>query len=574
MAERPTIVPAVVAALTDGAPKRLVRKLDKTPELAEAWTWHVGDAATTVDTDRGETVTLASADIRDVDQVSCTCLLAPRCLHVLAVITSLGLSAGANADAGEVEAEAELDGDVDLSDKQVTAAQALWRAATEVLVAGANAAGAMPQAELLRAVHGCRVAGLHRASATGVRVVKAIRDLRGDRPEFRLAGLNTDLRELLYVARRLSGGARASAGLIGTARRAYSAAGNLRLYGVFCEPVIAGSGYAGVVTYLVDDDMRFFSVTDVMPGDPGRARHAYRTGDFAGVALAHHEMCRGGLFVNAATASSDGRLGRGAAVKAVKAAGASWTDEPLSRLWTTPVDEQLERHARFSELSAAERPAGWNLVFMDCEVVGTTERSLVLSRDGAAFQAVAPSDHELLSFRHDLKQLGKHPGMNLRVIGRLRLDQPRTVDLLAARCDALSLPEGWGDRVNLGLDTLAGAHVPASDGPAIPVELSGQLPSSLEPMRRRLRRVALGGRATLPPEAIEEVAREVSTLNAQMMPTAAAVLDALASAASASLRDISGERQRLAEPFALAWLRASVFERAATSELVRDTWRG
>ena len=82
MAERPPIPPALVAELTEAVPKRIVRKLDKKPELAESWDW----SAAGVGTDKGETVSWSLED-GTVSTLSCTCLLAPRCLHVLAVAT-------------------------------------------------------------------------------------------------------------------------------------------------------------------------------------------------------------------------------------------------------------------------------------------------------------------------------------------------------------------------------------------------------------------------------------------------------------------------------------------------------
>src|SRR5881392_3060548 len=81
---RPRIDPAIAAALTAAIPPRLIKKLDATPGLADAWAW----TDTTVTTDKGETVTL-SLSTGVVASVTCSCLLAPRCLHVAAVVSAL-----------------------------------------------------------------------------------------------------------------------------------------------------------------------------------------------------------------------------------------------------------------------------------------------------------------------------------------------------------------------------------------------------------------------------------------------------------------------------------------------------
>ena len=49
--------------------------------------------------------------------------------------------------------------------------------------------------------------------------------------------------------------------LIGTARRAYRPGGSLRVHGVCREPVIAATGYGGVVTHLVSEDGRWLIIT-------------------------------------------------------------------------------------------------------------------------------------------------------------------------------------------------------------------------------------------------------------------------------------------------------------------------
>ena len=76
MTSRPKIRADVAATLTAAIPPRLVKKLDADPTIADKWTW----SASTITTDKGETITLALDGIV-VSGVNCSCLLAPKCLH-------------------------------------------------------------------------------------------------------------------------------------------------------------------------------------------------------------------------------------------------------------------------------------------------------------------------------------------------------------------------------------------------------------------------------------------------------------------------------------------------------------
>lgn len=77
------------------------------------------------------------------------------------------------------------------------AAEVLWAAAAAVLGAGVPAAGAVPQAELLRAAHTARLADLYRAEAAALRVVRGLRSARAGHRGHRTADLAAALRELL-----------------------------------------------------------------------------------------------------------------------------------------------------------------------------------------------------------------------------------------------------------------------------------------------------------------------------------------------------------------------------------------
>ena len=227
------------------------------------------------------------------------------------------------------------------------------------------AAGVVARGEILRAVHTCQVIGLHRAAAAGLRVAEGLARLQADDPEFRLVELRKDVAEALRVARRISRGD-ASTEVIGVARRAYEAVGGLRLFGLFTEPIIARSGYAGVVTYFVDRDQRIWALSDVLPADADRAVDAYANGAALGdVALSHRAASRAGLHIGDARASRDGRLGRGQQVRAVGAEGAAWTEPPIDDLFRVPLADQLARIWRSSELLGDRSTSGRVIPFRD-----------------------------------------------------------------------------------------------------------------------------------------------------------------------------------------------------------------
>jgi len=452
------------------------------------------------------------------------------------------------------------------------------------------------QAELLRAIHECRTRGLHRAAAAGLRVIRGVRELREEKPEFALEELSMDLLVCLETSWRLTdvgAGRPVEDWWIGAARRSYRDAAGMQALGIFSEPVIARSGYAGVVTYLCDRKGSIVTVGDVIPGEPARAAAAYDASLRIGEAtLSHRALSRRGLYLQNATLSPDGRLGSGADVRAVARGASSWGDEELKTLWGTPLADQIGRARETLALPVTERPAGADLVFVRGCVVGLTSEGIVLSVQPAegsapiALSARAPSDHEVLSYRGNLRQLGRAPGLELLAIGRVRLSRPRTIDLLAvgpapvrlddpkAEVPSLRIPSEWGGRVNLGFDALQGAHISGGRREGPEVELQGSTaPDPLAPLRRRIHRLVLGGRLTIPPSAVRTMSTEADALDEAMMTNAAALIRDLGDAASSAERTIRGTRSA-GEPerLSLSWLGAAVYEQAATLALHAESW--
>src|SRR6516225_3689530 len=87
-AKRPTVSPELIATIIESTPDRVRRRLDRTPNAAASWDWQASEAAWSVDTG-GETVTLPHGHVLSMEQLTCTCLLSPKCFHVLACLTHL-----------------------------------------------------------------------------------------------------------------------------------------------------------------------------------------------------------------------------------------------------------------------------------------------------------------------------------------------------------------------------------------------------------------------------------------------------------------------------------------------------
>lgn len=651
MTALPQVTAPALAETLDALPGRLRKKVDEAVTRAAAWPVTAGDGQVTVAVDDSTVVTLVLTDgvVRTGADARCSCLLAPNCLHRVAVLAlapvydgldgdlvasgpdgttaadaaaastggaaahggggSASATAGAVRDAGDPSADpvgvahggsaagaaARAGGDtgqpsaagdpaeaggVVLSDRQRGAAEGLWRAGAAVLEAGTAGSGLVLRTGLLRAVHEARAQGLHRAAAAGTRVAAWLQALREARPQFRLAELTDDLRELLTLSHQLRDPALPAAragGLLGTARRGYDPQAGLRLYGLCTVPVVAESGYAGTATYVADRDGRLWLVADIAPGGADRAA---RTGDtvvaLGEAGLSHRALTRAGMIVSGGTATESGQLGAGRSVRAVRAAGAGWTGEPLRRLWDEPLVTQVDRALAALALPVGVRPAGGDLLFLTVRVIGAGAGDTVLAQapDGAGLLLTVADDHPELAYRENLRLLGAAEGLELLVVGRPDPARRAAVAALSIGVgpgtgDALRLPDAWSGHADLGYDRLhrsqlraggtavaAGVRAPATGDPAMQL------------LRRHLERVVSGGRAV---HAL--VATEERRLRRSRLDLGAHLLAELTLAARHRPRDLFG---RLtgddAEAFTRSWLAAAVYEQHAAAALTRATW--
>ncbi|MFD9866029.1 hypothetical protein ACFXI8_28265 [Streptomyces niveus] len=571
-----------------------------------------------------------SGTVTDPAQARCTCLLAPRCLHLAAVLgacpvadpesapesagEAIGDSGGAEGPEGngapaQVTTDAGTSSSVEpgtsaapttpaapaarLSPARITAASGLWSAATAVLAAGVPAAGAIPQAELLRAAHTARLAGLHRAEAAALRVVRGLREARVGHAGHRLADLVAALRELLLTTGLLAAGD-GSPGLIGTARRGYRPGGALRVHGVCREPVISATGYGGVVTHLVGDDNRWFSVADVKPGGSARALGAAKAPVGVGATvLDHAQLSRGGLLINGATVSPDGRLGSGKGVRSSPVAGLPWSSGPVAALFARRPAETVAELLS-AEAGTEEEQSARIGELIGCELVITgAVGDQLLARElprpdadmptGPLIRLMAAHPHPDLAHTANLRRLATRPGLRVRVVGRIDPDRAATLRPLAVGPvpgteATLRLPPEWLDRADLGYDRLQGAHLPPPDvcPPTAPERTGPDMLADSPVWRvRRLTELAVaGGR-----RAVAESARgggsrgDAAALRATGFHTAAELTGALSFEADRRTRDTFGRiHDDGTDRYASAWLAAAFHLTSTERALVQASW--
>ncbi|MFC9648086.1 hypothetical protein [Streptomyces sp. NPDC056937] len=618
-ADPASVLPPVSAEVAAGAldllPARLRKRVDGA--VAKAAGWPVEATAdgvlVRVAEDTALTLKVTAGVVAAAEDAVCGCLLAPACLHRAAVLSLAPLavdqaapasasasapapalaSASASASAPATASAPTVAVEPALTPAQANALDALRDAVTAVLVAGVSGSGAVHRAELLHAAHSARLAGLYRPAGTAVRITRLLGEARSDDPAFRLSGLSGELAELLDLVRR-------PAAALSPARRDYRPQGPLRLYGLFTEPVVTASGYAGATVYALTPDGSLRTLSDVAPGGPERALQASGSPVPGGCALGLRELGDGGgVILTAPTVSPDGRIGGGGAVRSVRAAGAGWREAPLAALWERPPAEQLASALRWLSEPADAREAGGDLLFLDGVVTGAGFTVAA----GPTLRPAAPDERPELPYAENLSLFAGRRGLALRLIARVVPDRPDRVLVLAA---SWSGHDGEPVRADLGLRLLNRAHIPAGparptepagptgptgptaagapSGPAVPArpsvpagltgptegEAPPALPIELDLLRRTVDRAVAGGRAVTAASADGELPRR---LRAVGLTTGARRVEALLEAAADRRHDVLG-RLLPADPggFALAWLAAAVYASAATESLLVAAW--
>ena len=562
----PPVAPSVLADVLDDLPPRLRKRVDAA--LARAADWPVtvdGDTATApVDDETTLTWTLTGGVLTSADALVCSCLLAPRCLH-RGVAVAAATTAAAEVAAPEAPEPVAVPSAV-VTESEQAAAAALWAAGATVLRAGASGSGTVVRAELLRAVHQARVAGLYRAAATGLRVATALAAARTGDDSFDRAELTSDLLDLLLHCHDLRNGTDT---VRGTARREYHPVGSLRLYGLCTEPVVATTGHGGVVTHLVDADGALWTIPAIMPGGAERVPIAANGPVAVGESgLTHRALGRAGLVLSGGTASPDHRLGAGQKVRAAKASGVAWTEDPVSRLWAQPLTDQVARAFAARAIPEADRPAGADLLFLDVEVRGPAGPALRVATDAVELDLTGDTDRT----RENLRVLATATGVRMRVIARLLPHLPGTATALAVQSDAFTLPAALQGTVDLALDQLQRSHVPAGIARELPRRAAPehQVPPPLHPLRNLVHRIALAGRSVATATSSD---RNLRALTENGLTTTAAVLTALTAATHTRHRDAFGRTTAdHTDDFPRAWLTAALHVREFTTAAAQRTW--
>nr|WP_268980266.1 SWIM zinc finger family protein [Streptomyces tendae] len=460
---------------------------------------------------------------------------------------------------------------------QVRAAGGLWTAASAVLAAGAVAAGAVPQAELLRAAHTARLAGLHRAEGAALAVVRhlrATRDPQGAHRAHRADELVAALRELLLVTHRLKA-ADPDPELVGGVPHNHRPDGALRLYGVCREPVVGPGGAGGVVTHLVDDTGRWYTLRDVGPGGPARARRAGTAHVAVRSFLSDHErLSRGGLVVTGAVVAPDGRLLAERGVRATFAAGRPWADAVAA---TAAPDRPGSGHA--------PPLTGCDVRIVAAEGEEVLVRVLTGDAPGPTVRLVPAHRHPALAHTANLRRLGACPGLEVRVLGRVDPGRVTTLRPLAVgpvpgAATTLRLPQEWRDRADLGYDTLADAHFPAGahcPPPPRPRTAAADARPVDSPLRRIRDLVELavtgGRRAAAEPARDGDRAGHVAALRRGGFATGADLFAALGAVAARRPRDAFGRPARDdQDQYAAQWLATAVYLTGTEAALARGLW--
>ena len=529
----------LLPALTESVSPRLRRRLDADPAMAGGWDW---SSPGEVITPNGERVALQFHDgvLQSAEDLRCSCLMAPNCLHRLAVLAFLEpvLPESSSSDSRRLELTGEDGGDDDgslnqgragsppsaetLSSAEIEAAADLWASGARLLEKGAAGGGLLDLAEIQRAAFACKEAGLHRAGAAGTRVARDLRDLRNHSPAFALDVLAEDLYELLLTAHRLRLG---EASWRGTARRRYEPVGNLKLFGLYSQPVITTSGYSGCVSVLADAKGQRYQISDVMPGEPSRAQAVYAKAGrtLPGLSVSHRELSGSAVLLQNATASSDGRLGSGRGVRAVLAGESQWEDA-------------------FS---------------LEALVLGLQGDALMANGPGGPFR-LAAIDHPALPTRHNLEILARWPHRPLRLMGEPHDRLERTFLVHAFECEV--------GRFNIALDRLHAANFPELRSAPARVSVESP-PSPFSSFQQRLLRLVQGGRLSAQPDPVAAAAWTQTGLSC------ADFWQALVDTASAGSRDLRGIWIPLeSDDYALAWLSAMAYLRRARSHWLDSLW--
>lgn len=422
-ATRPTIEPGFLADITDAVPSRLVRKLDKKPEAAEAWDWSEDGDELVVEAPNDVVLRLKKSGIKGHDDISCSCLLAPKCFHLLAVTSRLPLSeVGAKtpnksgvtdvSEALPVEESATPEAfKTEVTPEEKEAAAFARDALERLMEVGLVGAASVVQGGLLRAIHITRAVGLYRLSNEIQRCLIAARQVRGS-SNVQWSARAQSIGQAWRLAYLLSSRDEASLVLRGVARRRYEAQGVGTFWGICSVPFSSELGYAGVSTYVVNRTGDILALSSALPSDSGG--FSTRVPAFKNATASHVDLANSSFVLSGFTRSLDHRLAGGQKVRVAINAKSTFFDGPPAVLFEVPLLEQLERALASREEPALVRKEGADLLFLDVVVSASQGVICVGERP---FELVTRHNAPQ-SERDAVEMLGRAAGMRVRLVCR------------------------------------------------------------------------------------------------------------------------------------------------------------
>jgi hypothetical protein len=542
-AERPTTTPELLATLIESTPERVRKRLDRDPTAAANWTWQSTAEVWSVETG-GETVTLPLVHVASVEEVRCTCLLTPRCFHVLACLTHLKVAVVETNDETTEPVTSDVAEElVEPDARQRRSARDLIGAMAQMLRVGVANAGVVVQSGLLRTVHQCRAEGLHRLAALGLCVNAGTSECRARATTADPDQLAEDFADALETSWHVINDKAVADFWIGSARRPQFPVRPRKLHGLFAEPIVTRSGFAGAAVYFLGEDDRIYSASDVRPGDVQRARDAYLGGIELGPLVQPAKQLARRLYLGTdLTASRDGRLGRGKSVKVVDQGRSKWHDQPIQSRFGKSIVEQWDAVYENAALPADARPAGWDFVFVAGRILGAFGSELLFLPSTSQFplRLAIANESDSLFFRENLRMLSHAPGLRLQIVARVNLLEPgllTPIAIAAHEVDStntdeprLEIPEPLSDRVCLGFDEIERNWLVRALASATVVTTSSVSIARDDPLaslRRRWIAAMLAGFASQRSGNTNTLGSEIATLNRSGFATAAALLDSL-----------------------------------------------
>jgi hypothetical protein len=610
--ELPSIAAELLAEIIEAAPGRVRKRLDRNPAAASNWQWEQANGGWTISAGN-ETVQLHLGDQQTVlnsEMVSCSCLLSPKCFHLLAVVTSLTIADEAEPKTDlktehDAPSQPESDGDdVEITDGMRGAAQQSLQAIDSLLVSGARASGLIIQSTLLRAAHQSRAEGLVNLSASLIRMAEGIQRLRAGDEHADCDQLCRDTTTAIEAAHGLIRADSVPKSQLGYARRPFSPNALKRLTGVVAEPILTLSGYAGVVTHLIGDDGDIYQVVETRPGDANLINQAYRGGiDLGETTASAQVISRSRIDVQNLTSSPDGRLGKGGKTR--------WAIQPvqeghaadLSTLhchWTNDIREQISRVFDATATPEQPLPRDRNLVCVQGTIVAAKGAGVLFQPVdcNATLTLGIAMDNAAVMYRQNLQMLARCPGLSIEIFARLRLNQAGWMDALSFRAlsEEVTFPDHWLGRCHLGLDALQRHHFQNTQRYVEDVEQQRKQPSPAEHnvlirnavdtrssksdlfpgLEKRCAAMVIGGRSSVGSISSRTHRQDHARLVARGQRTAAGLLNHLAMACAESPAvtrrgNVNHASEKHRRPLILAVI--DQYCREFRSHYERDQWR-